>query len=332
MIFPNEQRSSKANWGAMTNPSTTTAKKQSGTIQVLSIAAIIVAALRLIAHIVSADDYPGRLNMIFSTFSENLAGSLSLTLWWVVNPVLLVMAILLLILKKPKFAAVAFLVNCIIDVFTLNWSTEPGVVAPYVFPLQYDPSFWPNFTNEAWSWGLVVCDFTFYMALVLGIVLLIVRQTPKPNQASFLAASESATQISPASPQPEIQQTQGAQMAKQWSVSIPGMADPEVETADLMRMALSKQIKSDTLVKELATGAMFQAKQIPGVFSDKEYVTTLLLSFFLGSFGVDRFYTGHTGIGVAKLLTAGGCGIWAIIDFINFAVRNLGDSQGRPLS
>jgi TM2 domain-containing membrane protein YozV len=121
-------------------------------------------------------------------------------------------------------------------------------------------------------------------------------------------------------------------MAKQWSVSIPGMADPEVDTADLMRMALAKQIKSDTLVKELATGAMFQAKQIPGVYSDKEYVTTLLLSFFLGSLGVDRFYTGHTGIGVAKLLTAGGCGIWTIIDFINFAVRNLGDSQGRPLS
>jgi len=63
----------------------------------------------------------------------------------------------------------------------------------------------------------------------------------------------------------------------------------------------------------------------------KEWLVTLLLSFFLGVLGIHRFYTGHTGIGIAQLLTLGGCGIWAFIDFIIILVGNFKDAQGRPL-
>ena len=63
----------------------------------------------------------------------------------------------------------------------------------------------------------------------------------------------------------------------------------------------------------------------------KSWMTTLLLSFFLGGIGVDRFYLGYTGLGIAKLLTLGGCGIWALIDFIMIAMNKMPDAQGVPL-
>lgn len=68
-----------------------------------------------------------------------------------------------------------------------------------------------------------------------------------------------------------------------------------------------------------------------GEVSDKEWLVTLLLAFFLGVLGVHRFYTGHTGIGVAQLLTLGGCGIWSFIDFILIIVGSYKDAKGRPL-
>jgi hypothetical protein len=63
----------------------------------------------------------------------------------------------------------------------------------------------------------------------------------------------------------------------------------------------------------------------------KDWLTTLLLCFFLGFLGVHRFYTGHTAIGVVQLLTLGGCGIWTLIDFIIIIVGNFKDAQGRLL-
>lgn len=64
----------------------------------------------------------------------------------------------------------------------------------------------------------------------------------------------------------------------------------------------------------------------------KDWTVALLLSYFLGGFGIDRFYLGHTGLGVIKLLTCGGCGIWALIDFLIIGFGSMRDSRGMPLA
>lgn len=66
-------------------------------------------------------------------------------------------------------------------------------------------------------------------------------------------------------------------------------------------------------------------------YSDKGKVIAGVLQLFVGTFGVGRFYTGHTGIGIAQLLTCGGCGIWALVDGIMILVGEPRDAAGRPL-
>jgi TM2 domain-containing membrane protein YozV len=63
----------------------------------------------------------------------------------------------------------------------------------------------------------------------------------------------------------------------------------------------------------------------------KSWLVALLLSFFLGGLGADRFYLGYTGLGIAKLLTLGGCFVWAFYDLIMIAMNKLPDANGNLL-
>ena len=50
-------------------------------------------------------------------------------------------------------------------------------------------------------------------------------------------------------------------------------------------------------------------------FNLKDPTTILIISILAGNLGIDRFMIGDTGLGIAKLLTCGGLGIWAIVDW-----------------
>ena len=65
--------------------------------------------------------------------------------------------------------------------------------------------------------------------------------------------------------------------------------------------------------------------------SHKSRLATFLLAFFLGCLGVHRFYVGKTGTGILMLLTLGGLGIWALIDWIVILCGDFTDSENKKI-
>lgn len=81
-----------------------------------------------------------------------------------------------------------------------------------------------------------------------------------------------------------------------------------------------------------------QAPETPGVAGlsqaaqePRSWYWAVLFSVFLGWVGIDRFYLHYVGLGIVKLVTLGGIGVWWIIDLILIVMDKLPDSQGRPL-
>lgn len=114
-------------------------------------------------------------------------------------------------------------------------------------------------------------------------------------------------------------------------LQLPGTAARYYDYGELQQLALSQVIGPDTVVQGPSDPYPYPAKHVPGLYSAKEWTTALILSVLVGGFGADRFYLGEVGLGIAKLVTLGGCGVWTIIDIVLIATRKLNDADGRPL-
>jgi len=73
-----------------------------------------------------------------------------------------------------------------------------------------------------------------------------------------------------------------------------------------------------------------ERKEVAVSISPKDKGVLILLATWFGVFGIDRFYRGQVGLGILKLITLGGLGIWALIDGILYMVGGLpSDSAGK---
>lgn len=66
--------------------------------------------------------------------------------------------------------------------------------------------------------------------------------------------------------------------------------------------------------------------------SEKSWMVTLLLCFFLGGLGAHRFYAGKIGTGILMLVTCGGLGVWTLIDLVMIIIKKFTDSEGKLIA
>ena len=96
----------------------------------------------------------------------------------------------------------------------------------------------------------------------------------------------------------------------------------EQQKVDMFMMMNNKYLPESQIlfVRERLLAADDSKEGLLHAIQFKDPIITLVLSLLTGNLGIDRFFIGDTGLGVAKLITCGGLGIWTIIDW--FLIMN----------
>jgi len=91
----------------------------------------------------------------------------------------------------------------------------------------------------------------------------------------------------------------------------------EAQKVDMFIMTNAKYFESHhlTTIRERLIEVDDSQWAVLSTLQMKEPTTSLIVSILAGGLGIDRFMIGDVGMGVGKLLTCGGLGLWTIIDW-----------------
>ncbi|MFN4914137.1 MAG: TM2 domain-containing protein [Sphingomonadales bacterium] len=151
----------------------------------------------------------------------------------------------------------------------------------------------------------------------------------KSKQAKTMAAQEAVVvEEAMTAATPEV----AVPVSNEKTVAISSAVVSEAKTPGTVVRSV-KKLNVVTPAKAMQTLAEKSVKKSPAAAAEKNggsksWLIAVLLAFFLGGLGIHRFYLGYTWQGVVQLLTLGGFGIWALIDFIRIIIRDLQPKDG----
>lgn len=100
------------------------------------------------------------------------------------------------------------------------------------------------------------------------------------------------------------------------------------ETAKGSSLTLKERIALTVFGKKIGNKILKEVDAAGAEKGGKSQLVALLICAFVGGIGIHRFYLGYTWQGVVQLLTAGGCGIWTLIDFVRICLGTLKPKGG----
>ena len=100
------------------------------------------------------------------------------------------------------------------------------------------------------------------------------------------------------------------------------------ETAKGSSLTLKEKIALSIFGKKIGNKIVAEANAAGAEGGSKSQLIALLICFFVGGLGIHRFYLGYTWQGIVQLLTAGGCGVWSLIDFVRICMGTLKPKGG----
>jgi len=163
-----------------------------------------------------------------------------------------------------------------------------------------------------------------------------VKQTPKKVKAKsdVVAVAQNTDNVTVQSVKSTENTAMEASTVTTAVVSNNILAKNEVATVKNATQTSTQAVKSSTVVsKKAAVNAISNTntkavKKNADPGEGKSQLIALILCIFVGVLGIHRFYLGYTMEGVVQLLTAGGCGIWSLIDLVRIITGDLKPKDG----